>query len=88
MICVPNISLNPLRCSLKSAGKSRKLTITQIILHEIWQSRNNIKYNSITPSPKTTILKAHFKKYEIENTLNKAIAQLQGGQLPMLIPPP
>ena len=71
--------------------------MTQIILYEIWQSRNNIKYDSITLTPKTTILKAHFKKYEIENTLttfeelfciNKAIAQLQGGQLPMLIPPP
>ena len=73
------------------------LTITQIIVYEIWQSRNNMKYDSITLPPKTTILKAHFQKYKIENTLttfeelfciNKAIEQLQDGQLPMLIPPP
>ena len=56
-----------------------------------------MKYDSITLTPKTTILKAHFQKYKIENTLttfeelfciSKAIEQLQDGQLPMLIPPP
>ena len=56
-----------------------------------------MKYDSVTLTSKSAILKAHFKKYEIENTLttfeelfciNKAITQLQGGQLPMLIPPP
>ena len=61
----------------------RKLTLTikQFILYEIWQSRNNIKYDKITLDTKTImnkinrhieiILTAQFKKHRIENTLTE-----------------
>ena len=49
------------------------------MIYEIWQSRNNIKYNKIKLNSKTvinkinkhieTILNAHYKKHKIENTL-------------------
>ena len=54
----------------------------------MWQSRNNFKYDSITLTPKTTILKIGntLTTFEELFCINKAIAQLQGGQLP--IPPP
>ena len=61
--------------------KKLTLTITQIIFYEIWQSRNNIKYDKITLNTKTItnkinkhieiILNAQFKKHKIENTLTE-----------------
>ena len=99
-----------LTLNVKNVNKETKkltLTIIQIILYEIWQTRNNLKYDNITLTTKTItnkinkqieiILNSHFKKHKIENTLtlfedlfciNKAIAQIQNGQLQILLQPP
>ena len=57
------------------------ITITQIMLYEIWQSRNNNKYdkkllpqqtviiNKINAQLKTIIL-AHYKKHKLNDTLD------------------
>ena len=57
------------------------ITITQIMLYEIWQSRNNNKYdkkllpqqtviiNKINAQLKTIIL-AHYKKHKLNETLD------------------
>ena len=56
------------------------MTIIQIILFEIWQSRNNNKYgkkilpehtiiNKINAQSKTIIL-AHYKKHKLNDTLD------------------
>lgn len=45
-----------LTLNVKNSNKNTKkltLTITQIILYEIWQSRNNINYGNITLNTKT-----------------------------------
>ena len=59
--------------------KRLTLTITKIIIYEIWQFRNQIKYDKIMLNTKTiikkinkyivTILDACYKKHKIENTL-------------------
>ena len=59
--------------------KKLTLTIIQIILYEIWETRNNLKYENITLTAKTIIskinkhieiiLNSHFQKHKIKNTV-------------------
>lgn len=62
--------------------KCKKLIITptQTIIFEIWQSRNNLKYDKIQLANQTiihkinshlqTILNAHYRKHKVNDTLN------------------
>ena len=61
--------------------KKLKLALTQIIIYEIWQSRNNLKYNKAQLTQQTTInkiisqlttiLNAHYKLHKINDSLNQ-----------------
>ena len=65
--------------NLNSKNKKLILTLTQIIMYEIWTSRNNIKYDKIQLSQETIITKvltqlpniltAHYKLHKRNETL-------------------
>ena len=64
--------------NLNSKNKKLILTLTQLIMYEIWKSRNNIKYDKIQ-LPQETIIKiltelqniltAHYKLHKLNETL-------------------
>ena len=69
-----------LTLNVKNENKETKkltLTITQIMLYEIWETRNNLKHDTITLPAKTIInkinkqieiiLNSRFKKHKTEN---------------------
>ena len=64
-----------------SKCKKLTLTLTQIIIYEIWQSRNNLKYDKTQLTQQTiinkiiaqltTILNAHYKFHRLNDMLNQ-----------------
>ena len=71
-----------LTLNVKNVNKETKkltLKIIQTMVYEIWETRNNLKYDNITLTTKTiiskinkhieTVLNSHFKKHKIGNTL-------------------
>ena len=65
--------------NLNSKNKKLILTLTQLIMYEIWKSRNNIKYDKIQLSQEKfitkiltqirNILTAHYKLHKLNDTL-------------------
>ena len=79
--------------NLNSKNKKLILTLTQLIMYEIWTSRNNSKYDKIQLSQETiitNILTAHYKSPKLNETLttfqqlfclNNALAKIHNGML-------
>ena len=59
------------------------LTLSQCMLFEVWQSRNNIKYDNTILSQKTIITKINKQLHTI--CINKTLAKIGKNQLILLI---
>ena len=66
---------------MNSKNKKIILTLTRLIIYEIWESRNNYKYEKINLTQRTIIneinfqlritLNAHFKIHRLNDTLQQ-----------------